>query len=142
MKTKLQPCFVVIAALVIAGCSGGEFPVAPVSGTVTLNGEPLTDAYITFEPRSTRDDGIAGPGSYGKTDSEGKYSLKTYEKQEGAVVGTHRVSIKTLLAEETADGESKIIRNEILPNKYHRRSELKFEVSKGGSDSANFELTN
>ena len=76
---------------VAAGCGGEKL--APVSGVVTLDGAPLADASVTFQP--VAQGGIdAGSGSYAKTDAEGRYTLRTVTgDRRGAVVGKHVVRI-------------------------------------------------
>jgi hypothetical protein len=53
-----------------AGCSGPN--AASVSGTVTLEGQPLTTGNVSFYP-----DGGGGAPAYGQIDSSGRYSLST-----------------------------------------------------------------
>jgi hypothetical protein len=133
---------VVVAVLVTAaGCSDGRFEIAPVSGVISINGEPIKDAHINFEPRASGEDGLAGVGSYGDTDSEGRYELKTLDNETGAVVASHRVTIRTFVGEGGPNGSTKVIRKELLPKKYHSSSKLTFEVPAGGTDQANFDLT-
>lgn len=58
------------------GCGGVAAPTIPplhpVTGSVTLNGEPLADAIVTFSPvKNTK-----GMGGYGVTDSDGAFEIK------------------------------------------------------------------
>ncbi len=76
---------------VVSGCSGrsADFPdLAPVSGTITMDGEPLANAGVVF----TSPKGIA---SFGRTDTEGKYSLAYRGSTAGAGLGENRVEIVT-----------------------------------------------
>lgn len=73
----------------ITGCSGSGRPaIAPVWGQVTYRGEPVADATVVY----------LCPGAprlaVGKTDDHGKYRLTTYEPNDGAMVGTHAVTVK------------------------------------------------
>ena len=77
------------------GCGHGLYDVAPVSGTVTLYGEPLKNATVSFEPQAGSDQEIVGPGSSGQTDDSGRYKLTTFRGERGAVVGQHKVRIST-----------------------------------------------
>lgn len=75
-----------------AGCGKG-LPVAPVSGTVTLDGQPLANATITTQPIGT-DTRNPGPGSFGRTDAEGRFELEVVNPAiKGAIIGEHRVMI-------------------------------------------------
>lgn len=127
-------------ASVVAGCGDNRFAVVPVEGQVKLNGQPLVDAFVTFDPRSKQDDRVAGPGSFGKTDSNGMFALETYDGRTGAVLAEHQVSIRTMLTERGADGRLKVVREELLPSKYHESTQLVFEVPAGGTSNADFDL--
>jgi len=135
----LSRMIVALVVLTLVGCGGSGFQVAPVSGTVTLDGAPLPDASVVFQPIAvgTSD---AGQGSVGKTDAAGKFTLMTIDKQPGAVVANHRVSISTYQADETAEGMV-ITAEEKVPAKFNEETELVFEVPAGGTDAADFDLT-
>lgn len=81
----LLSCF---ALLGVAGCGGGP-ETAPVTGIVTLDGDPLPGAAITFSPESTE-----GSTSHGMTDAQGKYSLMFTRDKSGAMIGKHNVLIE------------------------------------------------
>ena len=130
----------VLMGLVGAGCGGGAKAV-PVSGVVTLDGKPLANAHVAFQPEATKGNQNPGVGSYGTTDASGKYTLQTFDNDKpGAVVGTHRVEISIKRA-ETDDRDPKTrppLKD--LPVKYNRNTELQFKVEPSGSTSANFDL--
>src|SRR5262245_8491093 len=67
------------------GCGGGP-RLAKVTGRVTVAGKPLTTGTIMFHPES-------GPTAVGGIGSDGVYALTTNER-EGAVIGSHRVTIE------------------------------------------------
>jgi hypothetical protein len=141
-----------------AGCGSG-YKYSPVSGRVTIDGKPVANLRISFQPTgSSRDlkpkDPAAseqdpnynltpGPGSAAKTDAEGRYTLRVVgEDGEGAVMGRHRVRIS-----QNSGGEDELHPGgggggglaELLPPKYNSETELTFEV-KPGPNEANFEL--
>ncbi|SRR5579883_3401125 len=133
------PLFVLLGT---AGCSQG-YRLAPVSGTVTLNGQPLAGADVHFQPIGSKDNPNPGPGSHGKTDDQGRYSLRVDERQAGAVVGTHRVMIfaytrGTAGPQPDAGGGKKKDR---VPLRYNEKTELTCEVPAGGRSDADFPLT-
>jgi len=66
------------------------FDVAPVKGTVTMQGQPLADADVTFYFDGTPPQGYIG--STAKTDSAGKYELIT-NAQKGAPPGSYKVTV-------------------------------------------------
>jgi hypothetical protein len=81
--------FVVIGALL--GCSDGGPRLGRVSGTVTAEGKPLSNASVVFGPQSTD---VNSGASSAITDSEGRYTLKFGSKRLGAAVGPHHVMIQ------------------------------------------------
>ena len=82
----------VLACLTLAlGCSGGKkVTLAPVSGTVTVAGQPATSGQVSFLPTS-KDAEKAGL-SAGTIDSSGKYTIYTDGKP-GAPLGTYKVTV-------------------------------------------------
>lgn len=130
------------AVALAAGCGGGG--VAPVSGTVTLDGKPLAHATVTFEPAGGGKE--PGPGSAGTTDAAGRYVLALNTTGgPGAVVGPHRVRVTAYAGD--ADGDSSapptsgtVHRKPLVPAAYNTQSTLTFEVPAGGSSAADFAL--
>lgn len=115
-----------------AGCSGTDAPpVGEVTGTVTLDAKPLADATVMFQPTQ------AGRPSTGKTDQEGRYTLDYVDGVTGAILGSHKVIIRTEIPGE--DGQPPIAK-EKLPRRYHDNTELTAEV-KEGSNTFDFSLT-
>ena len=92
MPTMTQPlrCLALaLASLLIAGC-GSESDLAKVKGKVTLGGQPLEGATVTFQPT---EDG--GAPSAGQTDAKGRYTLMFTFDTPGVQPGEHSVSIET-----------------------------------------------
>lgn len=122
-------CFVLVACLI--GCGGPAHPeVGRVSGVVTLDGQPLPEATVMFQPAE-------GRASQATTDSAGKYSLTYLDGVPGAKLGSHTVIIRTEIPGE--DGQPPIAK-EKLPKRYHDQTELTAEV-KPGSNTFDFPLT-
>ena len=98
----------------IAGCGRGE-QYAPVAGLITLNGQPLADAKLIFEPVGDGEGNAAGKPSYGRTGQDGRYSLECpIAKKPGAAVGEHRVRILTVAAGEYTDEQREMARKKLL----------------------------
>jgi len=78
-----------------AGCGKSRaFEVAPVQGTVTLDGEPVTRGMVTFVPDEKS--GTKGPIGVGKIEEDGSYHIVTLPNADslnGAVVGRHRIRV-------------------------------------------------
>ena len=103
-----------LCLIVVSGC--GYTDVAPVTGTVTLDGAPLIGASITFQPDN-------GRPSYGGTDQYGNYKLFYSMEQNGAVIGPCTVTIST--ATEDDSGKR---RKEMIPKKYFDKEKIKVSV--------------
>lgn len=83
-------CFSTLLIL-FSGCGSGV-KVAEVTGVVTLaDGKPLELIHIEFWSDN-------GPRSWGKTDDNGKFSLKldSDSAQNGAVIGSHKVVLRDM----------------------------------------------
>jgi hypothetical protein len=76
------------------GCNDDSFQLAEVSGTVTLDGTPLTDAVVVFMPEPRPGNSVVGPFSSASTDSQGRFTLETRYGDPGAVVGLHLVTVQ------------------------------------------------
>lgn len=127
-----------IGLVVVTGCGGPD--VAPVSGVVTFEGDPVEGATVTFQPIAQGNELNSGISSYGKTDAQGRYSLKRIDTDAtGALVGTHRVSISIALQDESDDSGQTM--SDKLPPWYNFNSVLTFDVPAGGTDSADFKLS-
>lgn len=160
-KTTSEWCGVLAAAAClvwgVAGCNTApqmdysQVELVNVSGTVTLDGEPLPDAVITFESTET------GTFSYAKTDSSGGYTLQFDTVKNGCTPGTKVVQISTTRkilglnsddeegggeAEGGGEGESPdaaAAATEQVPACYNKESRLNVEVT-SGSGTFNFDL--
>ena len=137
MRTCLAP---VALLFLVAGCAQN---VAPVSGRITLDEKPLANATVIFQPIS--DDPNPGPGSQGKTDRNGQFTLKLMTKANtpGATVSKHKVSITAYEGDDTevpSSGSDMKFRKRIVPAEYNAKSTLTFDVPAGGTSSANFDL--
>jgi len=129
----------IVPLCLLFGCFGSE-KIVPVSGLVTLDGEPLTGAVVGFEPIAQDGDLEAGYGSYAKTDDQGRYALRSLKNEEGALVGQHRVSVSTVMGREGPNGEILGLTKERVPSRYNNDTQLVIEVPAGGTDQANLEL--
>ena len=123
------------------GCGGPK--IAPVSGRVTLDKQPLANASIVFQLATDAKD--PGPGSIGTTDADGKYSLRIITGDtKGAIVGLHKVSITAYEGDASvvpSSGSDMKFRKALLADEYNAKTKLTFDVTSAGSSEANFDLT-
>ena len=133
-----------VVVLATVGC-GDDLNVVPVSGRITVDGKPFAGAHINTQPvASDMENPNPGPGSFGTTDTDGRYTLELATPSEpGAVVGKHRV---TIIMEKDAHTDNP------ADDRYHPPSvqlppwfgdgkSIFIEVPEGGTDSANLELS-
>ncbi|QDT66449.1 Ig-like domain-containing protein [Calycomorphotria hydatis] len=127
-----------ICALQLAlfcGCGGtNDLPeLATVTGMVSLDGEPVTNATVVFRPDQ-------GRPSVGKTDDNGQFTLQYTHDTDGAMLGNHEVSISTY-SEYVEPGDDKVIFTpETIPEIYNQQSTLTRTVEAGANEFT-FELT-
>ena len=133
MKRAFVSIVGLVAVALLGGCGGGT---PSVSGVVTLDGKPVEGATVTFTPASGDGGGVGG--SYGKTDAQGRYSLKTVAADKaGAAVGKHKVTISLSQPDpKNPEGAAK----DLIPAKYNVKSDLTFDVPSGCTDKADFAL--
>ncbi len=80
-------CFVVCC-----GCGPSRPEIASVSGQVTYQGKPVTTGRIAFYPENGRRPAMAA------IEPDGSYKLTTFDSKDGALLGKHRVTIKSTRA--------------------------------------------
>jgi hypothetical protein len=78
-----------LALLTAAGCAGKYTPV-PVSGVVTLDGQPVDKATVYFY--AVGDDKEGRPAQ-GVTDENGEFRLSTLGTDDGALPGEYKVVV-------------------------------------------------
>ncbi|MBI5758394.1 MAG: hypothetical protein HZA46_07745 [Planctomycetales bacterium] len=133
-----------------AGCSKGPaaptFELVPASGTVTLDGKPLTDADVSLVFQSPPPAGFSGSG--GRTDASGKFQVLTDNKP-GTIVGKFKVMVsKQTMADGSPiktdpttglDMEQLKMQGQLkenVPEKYTvaETTDLTADVAKGGKE--------
>lgn len=99
MRLLIRPPFAALLSLLLTGCGDTDWPAtAPVSGTVTWNGKPIANVHLSF-----RSPGAPRFGS-GTTDLAGKYSLTTFQPNDGAIIGEHRVAVRMVATPSSEQG--------------------------------------
>jgi hypothetical protein len=90
-KTLVAVAFPLGLGLLVAtwaGC-GADASLAPVSGTVTADGQPVQGGVVTFAP--IQSEGTGGKPAVGEVGTNGTFQLGTNAAGDGAAVGRHRV---------------------------------------------------
>jgi hypothetical protein len=116
-----------------AGCGGGPDikvpPLAKVTGTVTIDGQPGAELLVTFIPEGTA---VAG-AAMAITDAGGKYELKYRGEQPGAVVGKNKVQIARAAGGGPAGGMNAVATTPI-PARYNEQTTLTVDVQAKDND--------
>lgn len=120
------------AALLVAavsGCREKGPELAKVDGYVKLDGRPVANAMVEFQPREK------GSPSVGYTDKSGYYQLRFSRDRWGAMPGEHTVRIDWDWEPGSDDPKPEFK----IAQKYNKKSELTAKVATG-SNSFDFEI--
>jgi hypothetical protein len=147
-SVRLSPIATFAMLLAALGCGGGgpNYKTAPVSGRVTLDGQPLANAEVYFFPTAedTRkhEANKAIPHAHAQTDDQGNYKLKAVidgRAVDGGIVGENRVTVSL----NERNMEKQVLKSglprELVPAEYNTNSTLKVTIPPEGK-TENFEL--
>jgi hypothetical protein len=115
---------------------------APVSGVVRLDGRPTEKLSVTFFP-------AAGRAANGVTGHDGRFVLATYKPGDGALIGTHTITIATMLdppialPTDLAKAKRTTQRIALIPAKYGdiRTTDLKRAVEADRNNEFEFDIS-
>ena len=149
------------------GCGGESFTLAPISGRVTVDGQPVGGLHISSEPIGGSDRPLPGPDSTAVTDADGHFELYTTDgNRRGAVVGPSRIRIWSnpgqalgvvtddqapdydpvaeinAIKAQMRGGRKKVVKKaSMIPLRYNDKTELTFNVPPEGTDKADFNIS-
>ena len=91
-------CFVLLLLIPMSGCGRSDgVAVYPVSGKITLNGQPMKGGgSISFIPTSNQKGKTPG----GEIKEDGTYAMSTYGAADGSMAGDFRVVINQVTVHE------------------------------------------
>lgn len=133
VRVRLFASWLVLAAVLApgaAGCSAGDGPQKyAVNGVVTVDGQPLADVAVTFQPASPQ----ARPE--GASIRDGRFKLQ-------AVTGSYKVSISAPrpASEKPKPGSLGVVFVESLPASYNTATTLTADVAGGGANEFSYDL--
>ena len=118
---RILPGFLLVFVFLLTGCGGG-IPRCEVEGTITVDGQPVKEGSITFQPL----EGTSGPVA-GASIIDGHYNI---EKAKGPVVGEYQIVLtgraptgKKVVTEAAGDKiETEVMKN-IIPLKHQYQDE-------------------
>ena len=118
-----------LALTFLSGCGDGRPARVPISGQVTIDGQPLAFGSVLFKPASGRSAG-------GALDKNGRYVLTCFEPGDGAMTGDYQVGITGY----EAIGETAVRWH--APKKYQDPATSGLTATvEGPRDDLNFELS-
>ena len=154
MELRFARLMTMLGGLVVSagfvGCSGGsdDLPRQPVSGTVTLGGQPLAQGRIQFEP--------ASPEAKAASGGEIKDGAFSIPRDQGPTPGDYRVMItssgaSTSSGVDTSPGaepppgsKAKMPKirpsPELIPKQYNSKTTLTAKVEAGKTNTFDFPL--
>jgi hypothetical protein len=132
---QVRNSLLILLAVLFVGCGRGNPAVAPVRGKVLLDGQPLRTGMVNTLPK-------AGRGSHGEIQSDGSFQLHTFGRNDGAMIGPHKVSVAVFDTKGPRSPENPYGKL-LVPQRYTNpeTSELTIDVDSGGLDSVVLELT-
>lgn len=91
-----------LAAALLSGCGVKTYPVAPVRGKLTHQGQPVSGGSLVFGPIGTGKGEVGKPG-IAQVGPDGSFEVTTYREGDGAVIGKHTVSFSppSMVVQET-----------------------------------------
>lgn len=86
-RTAIAP-LVAVLLLTLPACGPSRPAVAPVSGRISCDGKQVTTGVVWFYP-------AVGRPATGQIEADGRYTLGTFTRDDGALLGSHRVVIES-----------------------------------------------
>jgi hypothetical protein len=117
-----------------SGCGGdsGELPTVRVSGTLNVDGKPVSKGTVHFHPEK-------GPAATGIV-QDGKFTLSTYKDGDGVIPGKNRIAVEVVEEVPMKDGDT--ASKSLIPVKFLNpdRSGLQLEVRPSGYSNLELNL--
>lgn len=129
MQNKILLAPALLAALLTTAGCGDDNGLIPASGTVTIDGQPLTVGQVMVSPEGARQ-------AIGVLDDQGRFSLSCYKPGDGVPRGAHPVAV--MAVEQINARELKWH----TPRRYSSEVESRLVVTiDGPTDDLKIELT-
>jgi hypothetical protein len=133
-----------LALLLVTGCGDKSssvdlLPRLAVSGSVSLDGKPMPEGRIVFEPTAD----IKGPTAIAVADiKDGKYVI---DRAQGPVPGKHKVAITSrpshTIGVDDMPGTAPKREAEKIPSRYNTKTTLTKDISADSPNQFDFEVT-
>jgi hypothetical protein len=124
----------------IMGCDDNP-AVAPASGRVLYNGQPVPYGNVMFQPAQGQPAGAA-------IQPDGTFRLSTFAEYDGAIIGPHKVSVACYSSQRPSEKTKKAVGEatlgeSLLPSRYayFDQSGLTADIPAEGNESLEFNLS-
>jgi hypothetical protein len=127
MMNAPRLCSLLTLVATLAGCGEDGDPrpeVFPVTGQLTVNGEPAAGARIVLHPASGEDFDQQGSRPFAIVNQDGSFAVTTYEEGDGAPAGDYRVGVIWIADPASTNSWDKLGHRFVNPE----RSDLKVTV--------------
>lgn len=135
MRGELAFGAALLIAMGVVGCGAETGGRRPVSGKITLKGQPIDEGTIQFMAK----DGAGGFG--GAPIKDGQYEIPA---KHGLTPGAYEVRIsapeKRSLPQEESPGQAPPPAKDRVPSAYNVASKLEFQVPESGAGQFNFDV--
>lgn len=128
-----------MSVAVLFGCNSKP-AIAPVSGKILYNGQPLPYGNVVFQPSK-------GQPAGGAVQPDGSFRLSTFSEYDGAIVGPHKVRVSCYASQRPSakankGGGEATLGESLIPSQYGfaDSSGLTADITPEGNDSLVFEL--
>ena len=132
MKRSGLALTITLLAISLTGCGEAGPATYPVSGTVTLDGQPLEKGRIVFRDTERKISSAGGPIT------NGEFSFRSQSATMRVEINARREIPGKFVS--PAPGEKVPLTEETIPARYNKESELTKEVTEGENEFK-FELT-
>ena len=116
-----------LSLVIITGCGNDRPPIAPLTGTVTIDGEPYPQGGLMFSPVEGGRPSLAG------TTQEGEFEAMYVVGVPGAIIGKHKVMFEEQSSNAGPDGEEDEFKPYAPPANNYTISPKEIEVKSGGT---------
>lgn len=131
----------VVLLILLVGCGDAPRTTYPVTGKLTIRGQPAAAADLRFYETGGKAAGMARP--YARTDENGRFTVSTYGMNDGAPAGQYQVSVSWKGPLQSIPPDQRDALPEVLPPRYGdaAASGIQVRVSAGDNTLDTIDLT-
>jgi hypothetical protein len=131
---------VAITLATLTGCGGdaSRVPVHPTTGAIKFRGQPVPGAFVSLHPSG--DTGTGAPSPRATVGPDGRFSLSTYDGQDGAPEGDYVLTVQWY--KPIRQGNELVGGPNALPRKYAsaKTSDLIVKIAAGENQLAPIQI--